>query len=250
MNIQRGDIIQLGRHRLLCGDSTDSEQVRKLIEKDKVKIILTDPPYGVDYVSSKKDFTKLGVGEGSRDIQNDQIQDNPTYEEFTRKWLQAVIPYLESYNTYYIFNSDLMFCPLRHAIEQSGMYYSQMIIWIKNNVVVGRKDYLMQHELIAYGWYGRHKMERSKAKSVLFHPKPSRSKLHPTMKPVGLLRKLIFNTSKNDTIVYDPFLGSGSTLIACEQIGRTCLGVEMDAKYCETIIARWEKLTNKKAIKR
>ena len=128
--------------------------------------------------------------------------------------------------------------------KEAGYYYSQMIIWVKNTVVLGRKDYLPMHELIAYGWMGRHKMERSKAKSVLFHPKPARSKLHPTQKPIGLLRKLIPNSTKINEWIYDPFLGSGSTLIACEHLGRRCLGTEIDEQYCDIIIRRWEKLTN------
>ncbi len=124
-----------------------------------------------------------------------------------------------------------------------------MIIWLKNTVVLGRKDYLPMFELIAYGWFGRHKMERSKAKSVIFHPKPSRSKLHPTQKPIGLLRKLIPNSTKIGEYVYDPFLGSGSTIIACEHLGRRCIGIDLDPAYVSTAIARFEKLTGKKAEK-
>lgn len=248
MNIKKGDIIQLGNHRLLCGDSTDQESIDKLIGDEKVRVILTDPPYGVDYVQSKKDFAKLGK-ENVQNIENDQLQDDETYDIFTRKYLKVIQKHLDSYNSYYIFNSDLMYCTLRKTLEDIGFYYSQMIVWVKSSIVVGRKDYLPQHELIAYGWYGRHKMERSKGKSVMFHPKPSRSKLHPTMKPVGLLRKLIFNSSKTGEIVYDPFLGSGSTIIAAEHTRRKCYGVEIDHTYCETIVARYEKLTGNKAKK-
>jgi len=132
-------------------------------------------------------------------------------------------------------------------MKAAGFYYSQMIIWIKNTSVLGRKDYMPQHELIAYGWHGRHKMERSKDKSVIFYPKPHRSSLHPTMKPVGLLRKLILNSTKMGETVYDPFGGSGSTLIACEHLGRKCIMVELDPMHCSTIIKRWETLTGQEA---
>jgi len=142
-----------------------------------------------------------------------------------------------------------MLCALRQGMKSAGIYYSQMIIWIKNTVVLGRKDYLCQHEIIAYGWHGRHKQERGKARSVMFYPKPHKSALHPTMKPVGLLRQLILNSTKKGDTVYDPYGGSGSTLIACEHTGRRCAMIEIDPKYVGTIISRWEKLTNKKAKK-
>jgi site-specific DNA-methyltransferase (adenine-specific) len=122
-----------------------------------------------------------------------------------------------------------------------------MIIWIKQSAVVGRKDYLTQHELCVYGWYGKHKMEHPKGKSIIFHPRPSSSRLHPTMKPVALIRRLILDATKIGDIVYDPFGGSGTTLIACEQTKRRCLMIELDPEYCVTIIKRWEILTGKKA---
>ena len=138
---------------------------------------------------------------------------------------------------------------IKAGMKAAGVYYSQLIIWVKNNIVLGRKDYNPQHELIAYGWFGAHKFERGKAKSVLFCPKPTKAKLHPTMKPVELLRKLIANSTNTGDWVYDPFLGSGSTLIACEHLQRRCIGIELDEQYVETAKARWEKLTSKKAEK-
>jgi len=245
---EQGDIFQLGNHRLGCGSSTDAAFVAKLVGKNKVTCILTDPPYGVDYVGGKRDFSKLGK-EGAKDIANDQIQTQAEYARFTEEWLAAIRPHLTSYNAAYIFNADSMFPALRKGMEDAEFYYSQMLVWVKNTVVVGRKDYLPMHELIAYGWHGRHKMQRTKAKSVLFHPKPQRSKLHPTMKPVGLLRKLLPNSTRFGDVVYDPFGGSGSTLIACEHLGRKCIMVELDPEYVATIIARWEQLTGNKAKK-
>ena len=249
--VKQGDIWKLGGHTLGCGSSTDKDFVDKVVGGVKIRCVITDPPYGVAYVEGKRDFSKLGADKqagGVRVIANDQLQTEEEYINFTRGWLEPIKMHLEHYNACYIFNSDLMYRALRTGMEKAGFYYSQMIIWVKNTVVIGRKDYLPMHELIAYGWFGRHKMERSKAKSVLFHPKPASSKLHPTMKPVGLLRKLIPNSTKRGEGVYDPFGGSGSTLIACEHLERVATLVELDPAYCETIIARWEKLTGKEAV--
>ena len=247
---EQGDIWVLGTHTLGCGSSTDEEFVDKLAKahKDKVRVILTDPPYGVAYVEGKKDFQKLGK-ENVKKIKNDHIQTEQEYSQFTQEWLEPIKKHLASYNACYIFNSDLMFSSLREGMQQAGFYYSQMLIWVKNTVVIGRKDYLPMHEIIAYGWFGRHKFERSKAKSVLFHPKPARSKLHPTMKPVGLLRKIIPNSAKVGETIYEPFGGSGSTLIACEHLKRRCMAIELDPEYISTIIERWETLTGNKAKK-
>lgn len=222
--MKQGDIYKLGSHILGCGSSLDKDFVDKVIAVGgvlAVRAIVSDPPYGVAYKAKNHEL-----------IENDQIQTEDEYSEFTKAYLDIIKTHLESYNAFYIFNSDMMYPALRTGIKQAGYYYSQGIIWVKNTVVLGRKDYLPMHELIAYGWYGRHKMERSKAKSVIFHPKPSASKIHPTQKPVGLLRKLIPNSTKTGEWIYDGFLGGGSTLIACEHLGRRCIGIEIDLGYC------------------
>jgi DNA modification methylase len=249
--IQAGDIFQLGEHRLICGDASNKEIVEKAVGGGSIRMILTDPPYGVAYVENKAHFKEtIGANlSNTTIIQGDEIQTHEKYADFTEKWIKAILTKLEKYNTIYIFNADTMMCALRKGMEDAGIYYSQMIIWIKSNIVVGRKDYLPQHELIAYGWYGRHKREKAKGKSVMFYPKPHRSKLHPTMKPVGLLRRLILDSTKTGDTVYDPFGGSGSTLIACEQTKRRCIMIEISPIYIKTIIERWEKITNQKAIK-
>ncbi len=246
--IQQGDIWNIGGHIIGCGDALDAAFVSRLVGERKIRAILCDPPYGVAYVEGKKDFNTLGSGT-NKVIIGDQLQSDEQYALFTRSWLEAIAPHLESYNACYIFNGDLMYPALRQGMKSAGFYYSQGLIWIKNTVVLGRKDYLPMHELIAYGWYGRHKMERPKAKSVLFHPKPSASKLHPTQKPVGLLRKLIPNSTKSGEYLYDPFLGSGSTAVACEHLGRRCVGMDVDPAYVDTAITRLEKLTGKTAEK-
>jgi len=248
MKISKGDIFQIGNHTVGCGDSLDKEFVAKVIGDKKIKVILTDPPYGVAYVENKKDFAKLGSSE-NKVIANDHLQSDDEYEVFTQKYLGAVIPYLEEYNACYIFNSDLMFSSLRIGMKNAGFYYSQMLIWMKNQPVMSRKDYLSMYELIAYGWFGKHKTERSKSKNVIVHPRPQRSKLHPTQKPIGLLRKLIPDNSSVGDFIYDPFLGSGSTCIASHHLGRKCIGIELDVEYVKIIIKRLEKLTGIKAVK-
>lgn len=246
--IKQGDIWNINGHIIGCGDALDASFVSRLVGEKKIRAILCDPPYGVAYVEGKKDFNKLG-SDTNKVIIGDQLQSDEQYTLFTKAWLEAVSPHLESYNACYIFNSDLMYPALRQGMKAAGFYYSQGLIWIKNTVVLGRKDYLPMHELIAYGWYGRHKMERPKAKSVIFHPKPSASKLHPTQKPVGLLRKLIPNSTKSGEYLYDPFLGSGSTAVACEHLGRKCIGMDTDPVYVDTAITRLEKIIGKKAEK-
>ena len=126
----------------------------------------------------------------------------------------------------YIFNSDKMIFPLKQAMDQCGYKLSQLLVWVKTQAIVGRLDYLPQHELIAYGWLGKHRFRKSKDKSVLICPKPSKSKLHATMKPIALLRNLILNSTNTGDIVFDGFGGSGSTLIACEHVKRICFMVE------------------------
>jgi DNA modification methylase len=246
--VQAGDLWILGDHRLVCGSASDKEAVEKAVGGGSIRQILTDPPFGVNYATKDSlEFRK--ITKEWENIKQDQLQSDEQYSLFTKDWLSQIKQYLSDYNTFYIFNSDSMICGLRQGIKEAEYYYSQLIIWVKNTPVMGHRDYLPQHELIAYGWHGRHKMERAKAKSVIFYPKPHRSSLHPTMKPVGLLRKLIENSTKIGESVYDPFGGSGSTLIACEQFKRKCAMIELDPNYCSTIIQRWEILTGGEARK-
>lgn len=248
MTIKRGDVYTVGDHVIGCGSSLDASFVNKVVGSSKIRAIVTDPPYAVAYVENKKDISKLGV-ESVKAIEGDQLQSEAEYSSFTKRWIGLTIPHLEAYNACYVFNGDLMYPALRAGMKDAGFYYSQMIIWVKNQIVMGRKDYLPMFELIAYGWFGKHKMERTKSKNVIFHPKPSKSKLHPTQKPVGLLRKLIPNSTKMGEIVYDPFLGSGGTAVACEHLGRRCIGIEIDHEYVAVAIARLEKVTGNKAKK-
>lgn len=246
MLVQKNDIFELGQHLLACGDSLDMQIVKRLIGDRKISLIVTDMPYGVGYVENKAGFNQI---KKSKVIANDHEQSEDEYQKFTSGWLDLVKPYLSEKNSYYLFNSDKMLFAMRNGLVESGFKFAQLLIWVKNHAVLGRLNYLPQHELIAYGWLGKHAFQKSQDKSVLFYPKPNKSPLHPTMKPVGLLRNLILNSSKIGDWVYDPFLGSGSTLIACEQTRRKCLGIELDQEYCQVIINRFEKVTGVKAKK-
>ena len=146
-----------------------------------------------------------------------------------------------------MFNADRMIIPTVEGIREAGFKFSQLLVWIKSQSVIGRLDYQPQHELIFYGWYGCHEFKKSKDKSVLFCPKVQKSPLHPTMKPVSLVSRLILNSTDINDIVYDCFGGSGTSIISCEQTCRRCLMIEIDPEYCATIINRWEKYTGKVA---
>lgn len=247
MNIVEGDVFQIGNHKLACGDCRDKELMSKLVQNHRINLILTDPPYGVGYVENKSEMNSAVQNHAI--IANDQEQSEEEYSQFTHLWLEAIKPYLADTNSMYIFNTDRMLFALREGMMRSKFKMSQLLIWIKNQAVMGRLDYLPQHELIVYGWHGKHTFYKSKDKSLLFYPRPTKNNLHPTMKPIPLLRHLILNSSQVSDVVLDPFGGSGSTLIACEQTKRNCLMTEIDARYCEIILNRAEKITGLKAIK-
>ena len=129
------------------------------------------------------------------------------------------------------------------------MKFAQLLVWVKTSSVVGRLDYAPQHELIAYGWFGVHEFLKSKDRSVIVHPRPGKSPMHPTTKPIPLIRRLVLNSTRIGDVVFDGFLGSGTTLLACEQTKRICIGIELDPEYCQTIIDRFKKLTGLSAEK-
>ena len=243
-SIKYGEMYRLGNHLLLCGDSRNKDMVAKLIGTHKVKAVVIDPPYGVAVTESKEGFQTLAK---NKVVANDHLQSDDEYRKFSRDWIKAVIPYLERKNSFYIFNADKMVFALREGMLEAGLKFGQLLIWVKTHAVIGRMDYAPQHELIAYGWFGVHDFVKSKDKSVLLCPKPNKSKMHPTTKPLDLIRRLVLNSTRIGDVVYDGFLGSGTTLLACEQTKRVCIGVELDPEYCQTIIDRFEKLTGIKA---
>lgn len=239
-SIKYGDSFRLGNNLLLCADSRNKDMIARLVGKHKIKAVIIDPPYGVAVTESKENFQTLLK---NKVIENDHIQTDEEYSKFTRDWIEAIKPHLERKNSFYIFNSDKMIFALREGMLQSGLKFAQLLIWVKTHAVIGRMDYAPQHELIAYGWSGTHEFLKSKDKSVLVCPKPNKSPMHPTTKPLDLIRRLILNSTRIGDVVFDGFLGSGTCLLACEQTKRICIGVEIDPEYCATTISRFEKLT-------
>lgn len=236
---KHGEIYTLGRHRLMCGDSTLKKDLDKLMSNTLADTLITDPPYGVDY-SSKNEFLNA-QDEGNRiqtPIENDAIKN---YKEWFGKFLN-ILP-LADYNTVYIFMSGQELHSLRLAAEEAGIKWGDYLIWVKNNHVLGRKDYNAKHEFIFYGWKKHHKFYDSHSTTVLEFPKPTKSELHPTMKPIDLIVKLINGGTSNDGNVLDLFGGSGSTLIACEMTKRNCFMMEFSPNYVDVIIKRYCNFT-------
>ena len=239
-----GDIWLLGNNKFMCGDCTILENANKLFKEDTIDLLLTDPPYGIDYSAKNEFLNKFDKGNhNQKDIANDDIKD---IKQFCNDFL-SIIPFSE-YNIFYIFITSQQLHNVRMALDENKFHTSTYLIWNKNNHVLGRMDYLMKHELIMYGWKNRHKFYGKKSTSVIDFPKPVKNDLHPTMKPVGLLEKLLRDGSLPNQNVYDPFLGSGSTLMACEKQNRKCYGFELDPSYCDVIVQRWQNFTGKEAI--
>ena len=239
-----GDVWLLGNHRLVNGDSTLPENVDLMFKGQTMDLVLTDPPYGVNYSAKNEFLNKFDKGNRiQKDIKNDEIED---IKDFCSKFM-SIIPFSE-YNIFYIFITSQQLHNVRMALDENKFYTSTYLVWNKNNHVLGRMDYLMKHEFIIYGWKNRHKFYGNKTASVIDFDRPLKNDLHPTMKPVGLLEKLLEDGSLPNQNVYDPFLGSGSTLIACEKQNRKCFGFELDEAYTDVIINRWQQFTGKEAI--
>ncbi len=239
-----GTIWQLGDHRLAFGDARDKALLARLVGREKINLICADVPYGIGVVESKRNFKSLAKDKA---IANDHLQSDTEYRTFTKDWLTAISPFLARKNAAYIFNADRMVFALRDGMDDAGFKFAQLLIWVKSQAVIGRLDYAPMHELIVYCWHGTHLFRRSKDKSVLFYPKPSKSVLHPTTKPIGLIRRLVLNSTNIMNAVYDGFCGSGTTLLVCEQTKRRCFAIEIDEEYCMTTIRQWEKMTGRKA---
>lgn len=237
-------MFRLGDHVIACGDSRDKELVAKLVGERNIKAVICDPPYGVALAESDGGFKKLSKNKA---IANDHIQSDEEYRVFTSDWIKAVTPHLARKNIFYIFNSDKMVFALREGLMDAGCKLGQLLIWVKTQSVVGRLDYAPQHELIIYAWLGVHEFLKSKDRSVIVYPRPSRSPLHPSSKPVGLIRHLVLNSTRIGDVVFDGFLGAGTTLLACEETRRKCFAIEIDFEYCLTAIRQWERLTGEKA---
>lgn len=237
---REGDIYLLGRHRLMCGDARSSEDIACLMDGAKAKLLLTDPPYNVDYV---------GKTEAALKIENDNMTPEE-YRRFLFDAFSAVLEVIEPGAAFYIWHADSKGYDVRSACHDAGMEIRQCLIWAKNSLVVGRQDYQWQHEPCLYGWKdgAAHTWQSDRCQSTLLEfDRPTRNEDHPTMKPVKMFDYQIRNNTKKGDIVLDDFAGSGTTCIACEQNGRTAYMLDNDPKYCDVIVRRWEEFTGQKA---
>lgn len=267
-----GDVWLLGRHRLMCGDSTKETDVATLMGAEQAHLLLTDPPYNVDYQGGTKDKMKIA---------NDNM-DDVAFVSFLTAAFNCAIQAMRPGAVFYVWHADSKGYEFRTALKEVGLTLRETLIWVKNALVLGRQDYQWRHEPCLYGWkdgaahyfvddrsqstviedagvdYRKLKKDEllklvlqltdvSVPNTVIYEDKPTKNDIHPTMKPVKLMARLIKNSTKQEQLVLDLFGGSGSTLIACEQINRKCFTMEYDPKYCDAILDRWEKLTGEEA---
>ncbi len=236
-----GDVWILGKHRLMCGDSAQKEDVMRLMNNQDADMLLTDPPYNVDYVGKTSEALK---------IKNDNMSDNQFYE-FLKKVFENMYSVTKEGASIYVFHADTEGLNFRKAFKDAGYKLAECLIWKKDCFVMGRQDYQWQHEPILYGWKegaAHHFINDRTQSTILEFDRPRQSSLHPTMKPIDLVARLLKNSSKENDKILDLFGGSGSTIIAAEQLNRNCYTMELDPKYCDVIVKRWESLTNKEAI--
>ena len=268
-----GEVWQLGRHRLMCGDSTEGADVDRLMDGGLVSLLLlTDPPYNVDYEGGTKDRLKIA---------NDNMDDD-AFIAFLTAAFECAVKVMRPGAAYYVWHADSKGWEFRTALRSVGLTLRETLIWVKNSLVLGRQDYQWRHEPCLYGWkdgaphyfiedrsqctvYEDAGVDYRKLKkdellklvlemtdplrptTVIYEDKPTKNDIHPTMKPVKLMARLVRNSTKEEESVLDLFGGSGSTLIACEQLNRRCYTMEYDPRYCDAIIDRWEKLTGRTA---
>lgn len=244
--VKRGDIWKLGEHRLMCGDSAVITDVEKLMNGEKADLLFTDPPYGVSYENKTKEVLKT---KNYTKIKNDDLDIND-FKDFLKGVFTSAISSLKETASYYVFSCQGGDQEMMMMMRECGMPCRHQLIWVKDAPVfsMGRLDYDYKHEPILYGWVKKHEFKRKgeQDKSV-WEYKRTENKLHPTMKPVELICNALKNSTDENDCVLDLFGGSGSTLIACEQLNRKCYMMELDEHYCDVIITRWEKLTGKKA---
>lgn len=281
-----GDVWKLGRHRLMCGDSTSQEDVATLMKGEMADLIITDPPYNVNY-GDKAEMLDTYLQKGHRNnsrIKNDNM-DNESFYSFMLQIYQSAYEFMREGAAIYVFHAESTGHIFRQAFLDAGLKLAQCIIWEKNAFVLGRQDYQWRHEPCLYGWKegaahyfindrtqdtvileddvdfeamkkadliayieDMHRKYKDQT-SVIYENKPTRNDIHPTMKPVTLIGRLMSNSSKSGWNVLDLFGGSGSTLMAAEQLGRTAFLMELDEKFCDVIVKRWEEYTGQSAIR-
>lgn len=226
-----GDIWHLGEHRVICGDATLPETYHRLMDGKKANLVLTDPPYNVN------------VEETAGKIKNDNMPDDKFYQFLFCAFVNME-QNMESDASIYVFHADTQGYNFRKAFKDAGLYLSGCCIWKKNALVLGRSPYQWQHEPCLFGWKlgGRHQWYSDRKQTTIWeYDRPKSSKDHPTMKPIALMAYPIRNSSMSHCIVLDPFLGSGSTLMACVETDRICYGIELDEKFVDVIVRRYVK---------
>jgi DNA modification methylase len=274
--IKEGDLIEIGPHRLVCGDLRNEGVLALLMEGNKADMVITDPPYNVDYGSKNKYLNESDEGNRIQDnIQNDKMPDSEFYD-FLLDSFTALKNHTKLGGAFYVWHADSNGRIFRNAYEKSGVSCKQCLIWVKNNIVIGRQDYQWRHEPCLYGWVpgAAHYFTEDRTRQTIFEDKidlrklskaellelastllsdatpstviycdkPPRSELHSTMKPVKLFGQLIENSSRKGDIVLDGFLGSGTTLVACHQLKRRGYGTEIDPSHCQSIVDRMRLL--------
>jgi len=251
-NIKLGDLFVLGDHRLLCGDSTDRPYVEKLLDGQKVDLVVTDPPYNVAINDeSEKNLAARNRRSDGLKIKNDKMSESD-FKSFLRKAFSNYYEALVDGGSIYVFYADSMTIPFMTEFKRAGFHFAQNCIWNKHQFVMTRKDYHYKHEPILYGWKtgAAHKWTADRKQvSVWDFERPFKNEFHPTMKPIPLIEYPICNSASEGALVLDLFGGSGTTLIASEKTKRKCFMMELDPQYCQVIIDRWEQYTNKKAVK-
>ena len=233
--VEKGDVWTVGRHRLMCGDATSSEDVSTLMGNTKANLILTDPPYGVSFKSSS-----------GLTIQNDSMKNDEFYN-FLLASFKCMAEHLENGGSAYVFHADTEGLNFRKAFIDAGFHLAGCCIWVKDSLVLGRSDYQWQHEPVLYGFVqnGKHKWYSDRKQTTIWNfDKPKRNANHPTSKPLDLLSYPIGNSTQENGVVIDTFGGSGSTMMACEQMNRICYMMELDEKYASVILRRYVENTN------
>ena len=235
--VEKGDVWVVGRHRLVCGDATNEDDVAKLMDGKKANLILTDPPYGVSFKSSS-----------GLTIQNDSMKNDEFYI-FLLAAFKNMVAHLEPGGGAYVFHADTEGLNFRKAFIDAGLHLAGCCIWVKNSLVLGRSDYQWQHEPVLYGFLqnGKHKWFSDRKQTTIWNfDKPKRNENHPTSKPLDLLAYPLKNSTQANAIVLDTFGGSGSTLMACENSNRICYTMELDEKYASVILRRYVEDTGDK----
>ena len=228
--VERGDVWTVGRHRLVCGDATNADDVALLMDGKQANLVVTDPPYGVSFQSAS-----------GLTIQNDSMKDEEFYN-FLLKSFQNMAAHLEKGGAAYVFHADTEGLNFRRAFVGAGFHLAGCCIWVKDSLVLGRSDYQWQHEPILYGFLpnGHHPWYSDRRQTTIWNfKKPKKNKNHPTSKPLDLIGYPIGNSTQANDIVLDTFGGSGSTLMACEQMNRICFTMELDEKYASVILRRY-----------